>query len=140
MNGEMLVYVLFWIFVVSCLVLNWRRIRDRLLELSEADRRAKELLCSVLNSEQYDQLMQNGYLDIPSPRNPGCIYRLPRGPGLVRVIENGRQTAGLCLQPLEKVPDADMVVMHKLMIEADEETYLQTANRLAPLCISVWDD
>jgi hypothetical protein len=47
------------------------------------------------------------------------------------VIEQGRQTASLCLQPLEKVPDADQVVMHKLMIEADEETYLQTANTLA---------
>jgi hypothetical protein len=36
------------------------------------------------------------------------------------------------------VPDADIVVMHKLMIEADEETYLQTANRLAPVCIDDW--
>jgi hypothetical protein len=94
----------------------------------------------MLSSEQYDQLTQNGYLDIPSPRNPGYIYRLPWGPRLVRVLEHGRQTAGLCLQPLEKVPDADKVVMHKLMIEADEKTYLQTANKLAPLCISLWDD
>jgi hypothetical protein len=31
---------------------------------------------------------------------------------------------------LERVPDADIVAMHKLMIEADEETYLQTANQL----------
>jgi hypothetical protein len=30
------------------------------------------------------------------------------------------------------VPDDDIVVMHKLMIEADEETYLQTANTFTP--------
>ncbi len=27
----------------------------------------------------------------------------------------------------------DIVVMHKLMIEADEEIYLQTANKLTPI-------
>jgi hypothetical protein len=68
------------------------------------------------------------------------VYRVPRGRGLVRVIEKGRETASLCLQPLEKVPDADIVVMHKLMIEADEETYLQKANRFAPLCINYGED
>ena len=77
--------------------------------------------------------MRHGYLDIPSPRYPGCIYRVPQAQGLVGVIEQGRRKASLCLQPLEWVPDADIVVMHKLMIEADEETYLQTANKLAPI-------
>ena len=84
--------------------------------------------------------MQLGYIDIPSPRDQERIYRVPRGPGLVRVIEKGKQTMSLCLKPLERVPDADIVVMHKLMIEADEETYIQTANRFAPLCISYRDD
>jgi len=28
--------------------------------------------------------------------------------------------------------------MHKLMIEADEETYLQTANHFTPKCINDW--
>jgi hypothetical protein len=56
------------------------------------------------------------------------------------VIEQERCKASLCLQPLEWVPDADMVVMHKLMIEADEETYLQTANKLIPIWSGDWDD
>ena len=105
---------------------------DRYLEWSEANRRANELLRSVLTRHQYCHLMRHGYLDIKSPRNPGCIYHVPRSQGLVRVIEHGRHKANLCLQPLEMVPDADIVVMHKLMIEADEETYLQTAHKLAP--------
>jgi hypothetical protein len=56
----------------------------------------------------------------------------------VRVIEQGRHQANLCLQPLEAVPDDDIVVIHKLMIEADEETYLQTANTFAPMNSETW--
>jgi len=138
MNVEMLVYVLLEIVVVLCCLLFWRLSRNIKFKWSEADRRANELLRSVLTSEQYGQLMQNGYLDIPSPRDPGCIYRVPRTKGLVRVIEQGRHEANLCLQPLDAVPDADIVVIHKLMIEADEETYLQTANTFTPMSSGTW--
>ena len=101
---------------------------------SGANRRASEMLRAVLSQEQHRQLMWWGYVDIPSHRDQERTYRMPRVPGQVRVIERGRQTASLCLKPLEWVPDADIVVMHKLMIEADEETYLQKANRFGPLC------
>jgi hypothetical protein len=37
----------------------------------------------------------------------------------------------LCVQPIEYLPDADVVVLHKLMIEADEENYLLRANKYA---------
>jgi hypothetical protein len=131
MNVEMLIYVLLEIVVVLCFILFWRLSHDSNLKRSEAEQRANELLRSVLNSEQYDQLTRNGYLDIPSPRDPECIYRVPRTKGLVRVIDQGRHQANLCLQPQEAVPDADIVVIHKLMIEADEEIYLQTANRFS---------
>jgi hypothetical protein len=96
----------------------------------EANRRAKELLRSMLTDQQYRQLMNRGYLDIKSPRRHACVYRVPKSQGLVHVIEGGIRKMSLCLQPVEWVPDADMVVMHKLMIEADEETYLRTANKL----------
>jgi len=103
------------------------------LKRSGANRRASELLRTVLAVDQHHQLMQLDYVDIPDPRDQERIYRVPRGPGLVRVIGRERPTMSLCLKPLEKVPDVDIVVMHKLMIEADEETYLQTANRFAPI-------
>ena len=133
-------FVLLGIITALSLVLLWRLSLDSYLKWSEANRRANELLRSVLTREQYRQLMRHGYLDIPSPRDPGCIYRVPRSQGLVGVIEHGRRKASLCLQPLEWVPDADIVVMHKLMIEADEETYLQTANKLTPIWSGDWDD
>src|SRR5690349_11709323 len=127
---EMLFYMLLEIVVVFCFVfLFWRLSRDSNLMRSEANRRANELLRSVLNSEQYDQLKRKGYLDIKSPRDPGCIYRVPRRQGQAKVIEQGRHKANLCLQPREAVPDDDIVVMHKLMIEADEESYFRRLTR-----------
>ena len=143
MNVEMLTYFLLgiiWIIVALCLGrLGWF-VYVRSLKWLEANRRANELLRSVLSREQYRQLMRHCYVDIKSPRDPECIYRVPRYPGLVGVIEQGRRKADLCLGPLEWVPDADIVVMHKLMIEADEETYLQTANRFTLKYIGDWDD
>jgi hypothetical protein len=138
MKISMLIYVVLEIVALLCIVLFWRLSLVIKFQWTEADRRANELLQSVLTSEQYSQLIWLGYLDIQSPNNPACIYRVPRTRGLVRVIERGRHKANLCLQPLEAVPVADVVVMHKLMIEADEETYLQTANRFSPLSSGTW--
>ena len=140
MNVEVLVYALLVIFVVLSIVVLGQLALDSYLKWLEANRRANELLHSVLTSEQYRQLTRNGYLDIPSPRDPGCVYRVPRAQGLVGVIEQGRRKMSLCLQSLEWVPDADMVVMHKLMIEADEETYLQTANKIPRILTVDCDD
>jgi hypothetical protein len=121
------------VLTIAFCVLGWQVVGSYRTWFS-AKLRAEELLRSTLTPEQYRQLTRLGYIDIPSPRDQERTYRVPRGPGLVRVIEKGRQTASLCLHPLEWVPDADIVVMHKIMIEADEETYLQKANRFAPLC------
>ena len=97
-----------------------------------AKRRAGELLRAVLTPDQYGHLMQRGHIDIASPSDPERIYRVPKGSGRVQVREKGKLTMWLCLQPLERVPEADLLVMHKLMIEADEETYLRKANRFTP--------
>jgi hypothetical protein len=140
MNVEMLVFVLLVIITLLSLVLLVWLSYGSYLKRSAANRRANELLRSVLTREQYHHLVWHGYLDIPSPRDPACFYRVPHAPGLVGVIEQGRRKASLCLQPLEWVPDADIVVMHKLMIEADEETYLQTANKLTSRWSGDWDD
>jgi hypothetical protein len=83
----------------------------------------------MLTPEQLRQLFWKGFLEIPSPTEPRRTYRVPKSRGYVQVIEDGRATMRLCLQPMEYLPDADVVVLHKLMIEADEETYLQKANK-----------
>lgn len=100
---------------------------------SRAERRASHLLRDLLTHEQFRQLFWYGYLEIPSPTAPHRVYRVPHHSGYVQVFEHGHAIMRLCLQPVESLPDGDLVVLHKLMIEANEETYLQKANKY--LCI-----
>ena len=103
---------------------QFRRLPDR----EEAERRAEELLQSHLTPDEYHQLITQGYLRVQSPSVPNRTYLIPRYRGLVRVYEQGRAVKRLCVGPVESVPDADVVLMHKLMIEGNETEYLRTAN------------
>jgi hypothetical protein len=129
MNVEMLVTV--WVDTILLLSLVVYLIVRARKQLGE-NRRARELLRVVLSPEEYRQLIRQGYIDIASHSDPERVYRVPKSPGRVQVREKGRLTTWLCLQPYESIPDADHVVIHKLMIEADEETYLQKANHFIP--------
>src|SRR5215469_6335610 len=129
MNMNMLESVL----VVLILLVTAILIIGSAYQQSAAKRRAGELLRAVLTLEQYNQLIWHGHIDIKSPSNPERVYRVPRLPGRVQVREKGELKMLLCLQPVGLIPDADIVVIHKLMIEADEEAYLQKANHLIPL-------
>jgi hypothetical protein len=88
---------------------------------SRAERRARQLLRAVLTQDQYRHLLQRGYLDIRSPSHQERFYRVPKAPGRVHLIENEQLQTDLCPQPLDGVPNADFVVIHKLMIEAAEQ-------------------
>ncbi len=82
----------------------------------------------VLTHEEYTQLRAHAYLEVPSRDRAERVYRVPRGPGQVQVVEGGRVIERLCLQPLDTLPEADVILMHKLLIEGDEHMYLATAN------------
>ncbi len=123
-----------WIVIALAISpMLWLICQPYLRGWSRAERRATDLLRDILTPEQFRQLVWKGYLEVPSPMEPQRVYRVPRSKGYVQVIENGRAIMRLCLQPVESLPDADVVVLHKLMIEANEETYLQKANKY--LCI-----
>ena len=100
---------------------------------SAADLRAQELLREVLEESEYCQLMDKGYLEVPSPHNEGRIYRVPLDDGLVHVYECGELTQRLCVQPVEHLPRFDVIAMHKLLIDSDEGEYLARANAFPPL-------
>jgi hypothetical protein len=122
--------VLCWLIIaLAILPMIWLILQPYLKGWSHAERRAVGLLRDLLTPEQWRQLIWQGYLEIASPTKPQRIYRVPRTKGYVQVIENGHAVMRLCLQPIERLPDADIVVLHKLMIEANEETYLQQANK-----------
>jgi hypothetical protein len=102
-----------------------------------ARQRSEALLRDVLGDEEYTRLTLRGYLEVRSPSHPERVYRIPRGGGTVEMSERGEPVVALCIGPTEHLPPADVLVMHKLLIEADEETYLQTANPL-PLMYGNW--
>lgn len=119
-----------WIVVALALSpMVWLLLQPYLKGQSRAERRAADLLHDILTPEQCRQLMWRGYLEVPSPTTAQRVYRVPRTRGYVQVLENGRAVMRLCVQPVEYLPDADIVVLHKLMIEANEEIYLQQANK-----------
>ena len=123
-----------WIVIALALSpMLWLIFQPYLKGWSRSERRAADLLRAILTPEQVHQLLWHGYLEVPSPTEPQRIYRVPRVKGYVQVVENGRAIMRLCVQPVECLPDADVVVLHKLMIEANEEMYLQKANKY--LCI-----
>lgn len=97
---------------------------------SAADRRAESLLRELLGEERYRRMARQGYLEVKSPGYPGRVYLVPRRPGHVQVREGTQVVMRLCGVSTETVPPADVVVMHKLMIESDEEEYLRLCNRV----------
>lgn len=98
-----------------------------------ARERAEELLRALLDEQEYQQVRKRGYVDVVSPSNAQRIYRIPRYLGRVCIYEGGQVVRELCIQPVEPIPSADVVAMHKLMIEADEEHYLAQANQFSAL-------
>ncbi len=100
------------------------------------DQRAEQLLKQSLTPHQYKQLLFHGFLDLPSPTTSDEFYRIPRWRGRIKVYETYqsnehsfyRLKAEMCILPCEKIPDADLVLANKWMIEGDEKTYLAIAN------------
>lgn len=109
---------------------GWRTGRE------QADRRAEELLRATLPTAQYNTLQRAGYLELRSRLYPARTYHIPRHRGRVEVYELQttsqspfwRKIAELCVIPTEPMPDADLVLAHKWLLEADESAYLATAN------------
>jgi hypothetical protein len=119
--------------LVSHYVRRWRRVTKW---RHTAHRRAEQLLRERLTPCEYKDLQRSGFLDISSRLCPQRYYRIPRHRGRVWVYEASthddtllwRKTGELCLVAIEDVPDADLVLSHKWMIEGDEAGYLALAN------------
>lgn len=58
------------------------------------------------------------------------MYRVPSGGGTVSVLERGRCIGRICVYSTQPIPERETVIIHKLMIEGDEQDYLKAANHL----------
>ncbi|HLV99189.1 MAG TPA: hypothetical protein VKT82_11005 [Ktedonobacterales bacterium] len=120
-------------FIVRGNVYSWNGDQETAGITSAAQERSTLLLKEVLEKHEYEQLTQRGYLDINSPSNPQRIYRVRRNGGLVSVYEQGKAIQEVCVQSTEPLPRDDVVLLHKLMIQANEQEYLARANQFPPL-------
>jgi len=135
--GIWLLFLLLAVYYLSQSPDGMGRLKESMSEHLSADSRAKALLREILSDTQYQQLVKCNYLEVVSPTIDERVYRIPGSGGLVKVFERGCPVMELCLQPAEPLPDGDVIVMHKLMIEANEEEYLSKANHFAPGIISL---
>jgi hypothetical protein len=124
-----LTMVVWLVIVLAASPMIWLLIQPHVRAWLPAERRAMALLREMLSPEEFRQLTWLGYVDVPSPSDRNRSYRVPRTRGYVQVIDGGRAVMRLCLQPTERIPDADVVLMHKLMIEGNEASYLDKANK-----------
>jgi hypothetical protein len=105
---------------------------DPLHDWREAEKRAEAMLSEILPPQELRVLSQKGYLEVRSRKFEDRVYRIPRFQGPVAVYEGGSLTNLLCVRSVDPIPNADAVLMHKLLIEGDEESYLKTANSIRP--------
>jgi hypothetical protein len=124
-----LTVVVWFVIVLAASPMIWLLIQPHVRAWLPSERRAMSLLREMLSSEEFRQLTWLGYVDVPSPSDRNRTYRVPRTRGYVQVIDGGRAVMRLCLQPTERIPDADVVLLHKLMIEGNETAYLDKANK-----------
>jgi hypothetical protein len=116
--------------VVCAGIVGWlyRREAARSGQRNRAEQRAQDLLERLLTPLERECLRRAGYLEVSSRLVPGRIYRVPGGRRQVQVLDQGQHTGSLCIQPACWVPEGDVILMHKLMIEGSEADYLKTAN------------
>jgi hypothetical protein len=112
-----------------------RRVNGSRSERALVDKRAGVLLRELLTDHEYDQLVHRGYVDVASPSQAQRLYRIPRDGRRVRVFEDGKPQHDLCVGPVAPLPSQDLILLHKLMIQGDEQAYLARANRIP---IGLW--
>jgi hypothetical protein len=119
---------------------RWSRFTPGPGELERAESSARALLYELLDEREYEQLERQGYLEVASPNHEERTYRIPRNAGRVRVYEHGEARMDLCVQPVVSLPASDVILLHKLMIQGNEEGYLARANEVPlPLPPAVYD-
>lgn len=95
-----------------------------------AKTRARELLQSVLTRRQRTELEKDGHFHVHT-RDGVRVYRLKPGSNPVRIQDEAGRRHSYCIHPDPGYPADDVTAALKLMLDADEEQFLRTANATA---------
>lgn len=117
---------------------TWSATGDKRLDKKEQERlkkanaKADRLLKSWLSDAEYNYLMEDGQLEIPSKSEEDVIYIVKKQANAkVKKLKKGKPVCELCLTVGDGVPDGDVLLSKILMIKTDEEKFLTTANKWA---------
>ena len=109
----------------------WVDYFERLAEHNAARARARETLLSLLNAKQRESLEQGLGFDVTVNNH---VYRIRPGNTVQRLDPSGSfPLVTLCVLPSsekgEELPEDDVALTQKLLLEADEEAFLAVAIR-----------
>lgn len=96
----------------------------------EAQDRAEALLQQFLSPAQREQFARSSAFTVTA--KSGRRYSLRRGwAGNVFLLDfHDRDVVRLCLHPETTIPRADLLIAQKMLLEADEDAFLRTANKV----------
>jgi hypothetical protein len=99
------------------------------LEREEAQCKAEELLQENLDREQLGQFERTKWFFVIG--QSGKRYRIRHGwaGNVDELNDEGAVVAKYCIHPQQHVPIADSMLIQKLMLEADEQRFVQIANK-----------
>lgn len=94
----------------------------------QASARADALLAEFLDAMQRDQLVKDKMFIVES--ETGKRYEIKAGKRVAELDKNGKPVALYCIRPEDwNLPDGDVMLAQKLMLETDEKSFLKIANR-----------
>jgi hypothetical protein len=100
---------------------------EQIKKVEEARRKARAILLENISEEQRAELEKEGHFHVET-RDGQRRYRLRPGRPPIRVAgEDGHQWS-YCIHPRGNFPADDTTLALKLMLEADEDRFLSTAN------------
>ncbi len=100
-------------------------------DYAEARRRAREVARSTLGEETWRRLQRQGYLDLPSQRIPGMVYRLRVGRRIEVLCPPGVVSPWpwdfLCINPTYPLPEEEFFAQLYLYVRDREDIVLKVA-------------
>lgn len=94
-------------------------------EVLQAKQKARKLLVEHLSVIQRGTYEAHGYFDVAIEEK---IYRIRQGiAGNIYLLDKEKQVKRYCIHP-DGIPEEDCMLAQKLLLEADETTFLRTAN------------
>lgn len=94
-----------------------------------SEERAEALLKSVLSPEQREAYEREAAFFVQSQSGKRFKVEKKWSGNLTEYSDDGRPINRYCVHPQWKIPDQDNMALQKIMLECDEASLLQTANR-----------